>query len=848
MFKQKRLTVLSMAVVLALLVAAVMPFTALADDGAPPPPDVPVVDVAPTEEPVVDAAPTEVPVVDVPPTESVSDVVAALADANAVLLDADGNPIPLASQEAVEALTALDPYIVRAGVTHRFLTNCTGQPVNDTNTCTVSSTPIQAAIDFAVAGETVLVEPGTYYGSVVIDKPLTLRSTAGAATTIIDGNNANENFYVVQIASSDVTLDGFTVTNPLYSNSADASGIINQWWKGTFSNIRITNNVIHDIGTLTRPSVSFGTFGINIGPVDGIEIDNNSIFNIGNNDPNSSAIGIFSWGSSPDTANNIFIHDNVVYDISHPTLADGINAGGDSANVVIDNNTVTGPLRRGGIVTSAFLDGPATITNNTVSGTSLYGLLLRSPFQQTVTGNTITDATTGIQVNDTTDTDSLTIQSNSITGNGTGINNSSTGNGEVVNASANWFGSNDPAVVGAAVSANVDYTPWLDSGTDTSADPGFQGDFSVLNVDDDSPQTGTIGHIQEAVDMVTGSTVNMMAGTYTEDVEINGKDGFTLQGAGSSNTTITGTGGLWAHNNTGTLTLQDFAVTGSDVDGIFVEDHDGAIVLSGINSSGNGSPGGDGWWIGGAWLEATGAVTVSNSEFSNNADADRATGLYIQSPAGPITLNNVVAAGNSDDGIDIYTDGNVTLNNVTSTGNGYDGVFVDGYDNSTWAGTVTVNGGTFTGNGDGTYTTAYGLRIYACQLSMDGAQTFGGNQTANVFFGQNPACVPAPSDDEDTTPIVPLPPLAPAAIAETVPLTLAELPGALPEGKTFVAGISVITVGSGQVSFDIPEDAVPPFTILFWDGTQWVEIPSTVVDGQVVFTVTQPGVYVLVAG
>jgi len=49
-----------------------------------------------------------------------------------------------------------------------------------------------------------------------------------------------------------------------------------------------------------------------------------------------------------------------------------------------------------------------------------------------------------------------------------------------------------------------------------------------------------------------------------------------------------------------------------------------------------------------------------------------------------------------------------------------------------------------------------------------------------------------------------------------------------------------------QVAFDIPDNAESTiFTVLFWNGTAWVEIPSTVVDGQVVFTVTQPGIYVL---
>lgn len=106
-----------------------------------------------------------------------------------------------------------------------------------------------------------------------------------------------------------------------------------------------------------------------------------------------------------------------------------------------------------------------------------------------------------------------------------------------VDASSNWWGTNTPTGVVAEVSVNVDYTPWLDDGTDTEPGiPGFQGDFSVLNVDDDSPQTGTTTRIQEGVDLVTGSTVNMAAGTYEEQVVVD--KNMTLIGAGKDVTVI----------------------------------------------------------------------------------------------------------------------------------------------------------------------------------------------------------------------------------------------------------------------------------------------------------------------
>lgn len=103
---------------------------------------------------------------------------------------------------------------------------------------------------------------------------------------------------------------------------------------------------------------------------------------------------------------------------------------------------------------------------------------------------------------------------NDLSGYGNAICNEST---TVVNASGNWWGDLSPT---DNLSGSVDYTPWLLSGADTSADPSFQGNFSELWVDDDSPQTGTTGRIQEGINLVSGSTVNVAAGTYIETVMI----------------------------------------------------------------------------------------------------------------------------------------------------------------------------------------------------------------------------------------------------------------------------------------------------------------------------------------
>ncbi|QSO52516.1 right-handed parallel beta-helix repeat-containing protein [Alicyclobacillus curvatus] len=335
---------------------------------------------------------------------------------------------------------------------------------------------IQTAINNATPGDTVLVRPGTYTEPespgatpmITINKSITLQSTDGAAVTILNGNSATDRYYMVSIEADNVTFDGFTVENPLYTGSADASGILTSLDGGGHTGLRITNNVVHDIGSMLRPNASFGTFGVNIGPVDGLEVGNNVVYNIGNNDGSSPgngwAVAIFVYGNDPShVANNVTIHDNTIYNIVSPNLVnDGVTMGSDSQNVVVANNNIHASGLKRGVVTNPAMTGLATITGNTIDEASSYGILLRSPYAQIVTYNTITRCGIGIQINATVTT-TPEIHYNNIYNNvDYGLVNLAT---VPVNAQDNWWGTatgpNTPGGDRVQGLTPAEYTPVL---------------------------------------------------------------------------------------------------------------------------------------------------------------------------------------------------------------------------------------------------------------------------------------------------------------------------------------------------------------------------------------------------
>ena len=185
-----------------------------------------------------------------------SEVVEVLAESGAVLVDENNEPVALTSIEAVEILTAADPYFTRDLVTYYYLTDCTGYPVN----CTVSANPIQAAIDDVTANGlpddgTIYVEAGTYEENLSIlvddltlfgDPGNTLVSGAGLNAPVLEGTNLGGNG--IFIDGNGVSIIGFVIqnfTNGIFLNASGNSGF-------TAENNTIQNN---DAGVYNKNAV-----------------------------------------------------------------------------------------------------------------------------------------------------------------------------------------------------------------------------------------------------------------------------------------------------------------------------------------------------------------------------------------------------------------------------------------------------------------------------------------------------------------------------------------------------------------------------------------------------------------
>jgi len=420
---------------------------------------------------------------------------------------------------------------------------------------------IQEAIDAAAPGDTVKVRPGTYAEDFSIRKAnLTLTSTAGAATTIIQGvaHLAAAQFPLadanIEILGNGAELSRFTIRSPAAEAGFYSSGIVID-----ALDVEIHHNVFQVATAASWDDVSQGiqSYRDDNGPnktdLSGLSIHDNAFASLGTCEAGYEAIFINHTNTDPTPAGDITIANNTI----RGKVVRGITSERSRTNIT--GNIIQTTLDRHGydaLDPDGTLEGinvrdydvrpqqDVTVVGNTVTGLGAgagfsvavrFGSVLQVLTNVTVSNNIVSAGALGIRV--AAGADEVTVTNNSLAGNVQAMANQDAGT--TLDASGNWWGSAAAATVAAQAGADVDYTPWLASGTDTSRAIGFQGSFTTLYVDDDSPQAGDTGRIQEAVNLVTGSTVYVLAGTYAEDLNLDHR-GLRLIGAGRAATIVVG--------------------------------------------------------------------------------------------------------------------------------------------------------------------------------------------------------------------------------------------------------------------------------------------------------------------
>ncbi|MFO7926497.1 hypothetical protein [Natronomonas sp.] len=149
---------------------------------------------------------------------------------------------------------------------------------------------LQTAIDNANDGDTVVVTDSATYDSVTIEDGITLEATDDPTIEGDGGTGA-----AISIAADDVTVKGFTVTNP--------GGLLGIKVEKGYDDTTIKRNTVENIG----PTGRFGVTGITVGQGDhdGIEITNNEIRNLDQETTEDSkfpTVNGIGRGESPDVA------------------------------------------------------------------------------------------------------------------------------------------------------------------------------------------------------------------------------------------------------------------------------------------------------------------------------------------------------------------------------------------------------------------------------------------------------------------------------------------------------------------------------------------------------------------
>ena len=528
---------------------------------------------------------------------------------------------------------------------------------------------IQAAIDDASDGYTILVHDGTYVENInFIGKAITVISENGAGNTIIDGNASGRVVTFESGEGADSALDGFTIQN-------GSGGIICSTGSSpTITNCIISGNSASNGGGIrcylnSSPTISNCTISQNeassiLGQGGGIYCESSSpqITNctITENTAKKDGGGLHCRASSYALLINCIITKNKADTGTAEGNGGGIHILGYS-EPTITNSIIAGNEAENGAGISSESNSSPTIINCTITGNTADvdggGIYCENVSSPTVINSILWDDTASGSPNEIVliSSSSINITYSDIEGSYTGIGN--------INDDPEFVGpDNDDFHLGPGSSC-------INTGTTTDApEYDFEGDPRLGSVSGDNmpdmgvdeatafvlevgpsgyPYTSIRAAINDASD---GHTILVHDGTYVENINFIGKAITVISENGAGNTIIDGN----ASGSGISFTL------GEGVDSVL----DGFTIRNGSETSG-----------GGLRCYNSSPSIINCIIIENTADYLMGGGIYCYNSSPTIT-NCIIARnmstnsnGRGGGGIGCYAGSSPTITNCTVYGN-----------------------------------------------------------------------------------------------------------------------------------------------------------------------------------
>ena len=539
---------------------------------------------------------------------------------------------------------------------------------------------IQAAVDAASSGDTIYVYNGRYHENIIISKSLTLLGQ-NEDNVIIDGDRSGSG---VQISSTDVTINGFTITN------ASMYGIYALYSDLNLKNVNITGNSNY-----------------------GVYFYYGKDFTIRDSTVDENGGGIYYYAAA--TGDAIAEDNNIANNVGHGLVINLVE--GKSATV--RNNNVynnAGGSSDGINVHIASTGGLMTVENNLVTDSGRYGIYLRGTRAGSSIGNLIVQGSgaegiyarnSDLNLENITSINNggygiyfyygkgFTIRNSTIDGNGGGIYLYGAATGDAI-------------VEDNYISNNVGHGLVIDLVEGKSA--------TVKN----NLVGNNAGSSSDGINVNIAGTGGMM--TIENNPVINsGRYGIYLRGvrAGSSiaNFTVQGSGaeGIYAHSSD--LNLENITSINNGGYGIYFYYGKGFTIRD-STIDGNGG----GIYFYGA---AIGDATVEDNNIANNVGHGLVLHL-VEGKSATVRDNNVYNnAGSSSDGIHVNiagTGGMMTIENNPVSNSGRYGIYLTGVKSGSTIANFTVqNSG------------SDGLRADYSDLNLENVTTIN-NGAKGIYF------------------------------------------------------------------------------------------------------------------